>query len=266
MRLRLKRVMMIKAGYTLGKIGLSILPVMAIQTVLRKTSPQLAQKFPHHFYKWLNRTMGARVTVTGQPVTGEACLLISNHASWQDILLLGGAVPISFVAKSDVAGWPIVGTLAKLGGTLFVDRTRRHAAGDTKNEMQTRLEAGGSLVLFPEGTTNDGNQILPFKSSLFGASQLEIAGQPVKVQPVSIAYQKVWGMPMCRERRTLFAWPGDIGFGEHLWNNLKSGPLDVAIHFHPATTIKQAGGRKQLAKTCEDQVRDGLANLLANCD
>ncbi|HFC05017.1 MAG TPA: 1-acyl-sn-glycerol-3-phosphate acyltransferase [Rhizobiales bacterium] len=257
---------MIKAVFILSKIAISIPPVMAIQAVLRKTSPRLARTFPYHFYRWLNRTMGAQVTVSGEPVKGKACLLISNHASWQDILLLGGTVPISFVAKDEVAGWPIVGTLARLGGTLFVDRTRRQAAGETKNEMQARLEEGGSLVLFPEGTTNDGNQILPFKSSLFGASQMEIDGEPVLVQPVSIAYQKVWGMPMCRERRTHFAWPGDIGFTEHLWANLKSGPLDVAIHFHPATTIKEVGGRKPLAKHCEEQVRDGLANLLANCN
>lgn len=255
---------MIKAGFKLGKIALSILPVMATQAVLRKTSPRLARSFPCSYYRWLNKTMGARITVSGVPVKNQACLLISNHASWQDILLLGGTIPISFVAKSDVADWPVVGTLAKLGGTLFIDRTRRQAAGETKNEMQTRLEEGGSLVLFPEGTTNDGNQILPFKSSLFGASQMEIAGAPVTVQPVSIAYQKVWGLPMSREMRTQFAWPGDIGFAEHLWRNLKSGPLQVAIHFHPATDIKQAGGRKKLAQQCQIQVGDGLANLIAN--
>ena len=257
---------MIKAGFILGKIAISVLPVMVVQAVLRKTSPKLAQRFPQRYYAWLNKTMQARITVSGEPVADQACLLISNHASWQDILLLGGTLPISFVAKSDVAKWPVVGTLAKLGGTLFIDRTRRQAAGATKNEMQTRLEEGGSLVLFPEGTTNDGNQILPFKSSLFGASQMEINGRPVMVQPVSIAYQKVWGMPMSRERRTLFAWPGDIEFGPHFWRNLKSGPLDVAIHFHPPTDIKQAGGRKQLAKLCEQRVRDGLANLIANCN
>jgi len=255
---------MIKAGFILGKIAVSVLPVMAVQAVLRKTSPRLARHFPQRYYAWLNKTMQARITVTGEPVKGKACLLISNHASWQDILLLGGTLPISFVAKSDVAGWPVVGTLAKLGGTLFIDRNRRQAAGETKNQMQQRLDEGGSLVLFPEGTTNDGNQILPFKSSLFGASQMEIRGEPVVVQPVSIAYQKVWGLPMGREKRSQFAWPGDIGFGDHFWTNLKSGPLDVGIHFHPPTDIKQAGGRKELAKHCEEQVRDGLANLIAN--
>lgn len=210
--------------------------------------------------------MQARITVSGKPVTDQPCLFISNHASWQDILLIGDAVQTAFVAKDDVASWPVIGRLAKLAGTVFVSRTRRHAAGNTKNEMQERLDAGGSLVLFPEGTTNDGNQILPFKSSLFGAGQMEIDGKPVTVQPVSIAYQKVWGMPMSRERRAHFAWPGDIGFAEHLWANLKSGPVDIAIHFHPPTNITEAGGRKQLAKACEAQIRDGLANLLANCD
>lgn len=256
----------IKAGLIALMIILSILPVMAIQALLRKVSPKLSRIFPHKYYQWLNYIMGARITVSGEPVRDKACLLISNHASWQDILLLGGTVPVSFVAKAEVASWPVIGTLSKLGGTLFIDRTRRHAAGQTKNEMQTRLDEGGSLILFPEGTTNDGNQILPFKSSLFGASQMEIDGNLVVVQPVTIAYQKVWGMAMSRNRRTLFAWPGDIGFGEHLWANLKSGPLEIAIHFHPPTNVTEAGGRKNLAIHCEDKVAEGLAELLANCN
>ncbi len=253
----------INAGFVLAKVAISILPVMATQSIFRQFSPRLARLFPHAYYRWLNRTMGVTINVSGKPVKGQPCLLISNHASWQDILLLGGTLPISFVAKDEVATWPVIGKLAKLGGTLFIDRTRRSAAADTKNEMQERLEEGGSLVLFPEGTTNDGNQILPFKSSLFGASQLEIDGQHVLVQPVTIAYQKVWGLPMNRSRRTLFAWPGDIGFGPHLWRNLQSGPLQVAIHFHEPTDIDKAGGRKNLTKHCEEQISQGLANLLA---
>jgi 1-acyl-sn-glycerol-3-phosphate acyltransferase len=255
-----------RAVFILTKIAVAIPPVMVTQAVLMRIAPSTAKKFSYTFCNWLNRTMGVRITVEGEPVKNQPCLMISNHASWQDILLLGGTTPVSFVAKHEVSTWPVIGTLARMARTVFVDRSRRHAAGDTKNDMQSRLENGDTLVLFPEGTTSDGSHILPFKTSLFGASQLEVDGKHVKVQSVTIAYQRNWGIPMGRATRNKFTWPGDVELGQHLWNNLKSGPLDVTIRFHPPTDVDEVGGRKVLARVCEQQVKDGLAQLLANCN
>lgn len=255
----------IKGIYKGAKVALSIPFVMAVQTVLMRTSPKWSKHFTHRYSNWLNKTMTARITVNGTPVKDEPCLIVANHASWQDIFLIGGTVPVAFVAKSDVAEWPVIGTLARMAGTVFVDRTRRQASGETKNVMQDRLENGETLVLFPEGTTSDGSQILPFKSALFGASQLEINGEPVKVQPVTVAYKKVWSLPMARAVRNNFAWAGDVALGEHLWNNLQSGPIEVSITFHEPMTVDDVGGRKVLAKLSEEIIRESLAQELANC-
>ncbi len=255
----------VKGIYKGAKVALSIPVVMAAQSVLMRTSPTRAKHFAHRYSSWLNKTMTARVHINGTPVKNEPCLMVANHASWQDIFLIGGSVPVSFVAKSDVKSWPVIGTLARMAGTVFVDRTRRQSSGNTKNEMQQRLENGETLVLFPEGTTSDGSQILPFKSALFGASQLEVDGKPIKVQPVTVAYKRVWNLPMARAVRNGFAWAGDVPLGTHLWNNLKSGPIDVSITFHEPMTVNDVGGRKVLAKLSEEIIREGLAQELANC-
>lgn len=254
-----------RAVIIFAKIVVGLTSIMAVQAVVMRVSDEKSKALTRWFYQWLNEIMGVRVNVIGQPVKNEPCLLIANHSSWQDILLLGSTSQLSFVAKHEVSTWPVIATLAKMARTVFVDRTKRQAAGDTKNEMQRRLEAGETLVLFPEGTTSDGTEVLPFKTSLFGASQLEVDGKHIKVQAVTIAYQRVWGMPIGRHTRSSFSWPGDVELGPHLWSNLKSGPLDVTICFHSPTDIDEAGGRKVLAKQCQEQVQEQLAQLLANC-
>jgi lyso-ornithine lipid O-acyltransferase len=117
-------------------------------------------------------------------------------------------------------------------------------------------------VLFPEGTSSDGNQVLPFKSALLGAAEAEINGHHVLVQPVSTAYTGIHGIPMGRETRPLFAWYGDMELVPHLWEALKAGPLDVVMEFHPPLSL-DAMDRKQLAKEAEIAVRAGQIRALA---
>lgn len=238
---------------------------MVVQKTLQVVAPGKTARFARSYSAWVNRTLDARITVNGAPVEDEACLVIANHASWQDIFFLGGTVPVTFVAKDDVAGWPVIGMLARLGGTIFVDRSSRQSAGDTTRQMRQKLQDGARIALFPEGTTGDGNRLLPFKSSLFAAGQLEVNGDHVKVQPVTIAYKKAWGMPMGREQRAQFAWPGTVELPGHLWAILREGPTDISITFHPTLTIDEAGNRKLLAKHCEKVIGEGLAEELANC-
>ena len=100
---------------------------------------------------------------------GRAVLFVSNHVSWADILVIGSIAPVAFVAKREVASWPLVGITAKLQHTVFVDRARRHQTGDTVAEIVNRIGSGVSVVLFAEGTSSDGNRVLPFRSALLGA-------------------------------------------------------------------------------------------------
>jgi 1-acyl-sn-glycerol-3-phosphate acyltransferase len=158
--------------------------------------------------------------------------------------------------------------LAKLQETVFVERARRHATGQARDQIRDRLLAGDTLVLFPEGTSNDGNAVLNFKSALMGAVEARVddgqGGQrAVRVQPVSTAYVGLHGMPMGRENRPLFAWYGDMELVPHLWEALKTGPIDVIVEFHPPMDVDQVGGRKALAARAETIIRRGQARALA---
>jgi 1-acyl-sn-glycerol-3-phosphate acyltransferase len=253
----------------------SILFVFVVLTVAGIPWQMSAQRFhlkrrktfPHRYHRILCRLFGIRLTVIGQPVQGRGVLMVSNHTSYFDILALSAAACVSFVAKSQVASWPFFGLLAKLQGTVFVDRERRSSAGEARDVIRKRLEEGDALVLFPEGTSNDGNRVLPFKSALLGAAELEIDldGHPshVPIQPVSVSYVGLYGIPMGRECRPLFAWYGDMELVPHLWEAVKTGPIDVVVEFHPPLTVESAGGRKVLASAAESTVRAGQVRALA---
>lgn len=225
--------------------------------------------FPSAFNRYLCRLFGIRITVFGKPIQDRGVLMVANHTSYFDILVLSGLANISFVAKSEVAGWPIFGTLAKLQQAVFVERARRTQTGEANDQIRERLLEGDALVLFPEGTSNDGNRVLTFKSALMGAVETEIGtdtqGRPrhVPVQPVSLAYVGLHGIPMGRENRPLYAWYGDMELVPHLWEALLSGPIEVVVEFHAPVTVDAVGGRKALAAQVEAIVRRGQTRALA---
>jgi len=158
--------------------------------------------------------------------------------------------------------------MSRLQRTIFVDRTKRSEAAKGADEIRKRLKAGDTLVLFPEGTTSDGNRILPFKSALMGSVESEIGtdaqGQVeyVPVQPVSISYIGFYGMPLGRENRPFYAWYGDMELSSHVWEAFKTGPLDVVVEFHEPLRVSPAFGRKQLALQAETLVRAGQMRAL----
>jgi 1-acyl-sn-glycerol-3-phosphate acyltransferase len=224
--------------------------------------------FPHAYHRFMAKLFGVRIKTIGTPLTGEGVLIVANHTSWLDIIVFSAVGHVSFVAKAEVATWPLFSTLAKLQETVFVERTRRHATGQARDLIRERLLVGDTLVLFPEGTSNDGNMVLNFKSALMGAVEARVADgkggeRAVRVQPVSTAYVSLHGMPMGRENRPLYAWYGDMELVPHLWEALKTGPIDVIVEFHPPMDIDQLGGRKALAARAEAIVRRGQWRALA---
>ncbi len=224
---------------------------------------------PNRYSRFLCRLFGLNVTVIGTPVQDRGVLMVANHTSYLDIIVIGGTARVSFVAKSEVNTWPFFGLMARLYETVFVERSRRSQAGVARDQLRERLVAGDALVLFPEGTSNDGNRVLPFKSALMGAVEAEIGTdaegriQHVPVQPVSISYVGFHGMPMGRENRPLFAWYGDMALVPHLWEAVTAGPVDVIVEFHEPMTVDSMGGRKPLAARAESIVRQGQARALA---
>ena len=227
-----------------------------------------ARRFPNQYHRFMAKLFGIRIATIGTPVMGEGVLIVANHTSWLDIVIFSAVAQLSFVAKAEVATWPFFSTLAKLQRTVFVERTRRTATGEARDQIRERLLAGDTLVLFPEGTSSDGNCVLPFKSALMGAVEARVADgrggtRAVKVQPVSTAYVGLYGMPMGRENRPLFAWYGDMELVPHLWEALKTGPIDVVVEFHPPLDVDAVGGRKALAGKAEAMIRRGQARALA---
>jgi 1-acyl-sn-glycerol-3-phosphate acyltransferase len=182
--------------------------------------------------------------------------------------VLAAVIPLAFVAKSEVAGWPLFGTLSKLARTVFVERERRTKAGLQADRIRQRLEDGGTIVLFAEGTSSDGNRVLPFKSALLSAADAMVTDEDgnkrrVLVQPVSVAYTRLHGIPMGREIRPFFAWYGDMELVPHLWEAFCLGPIDVMVHYHPPITVDQFPSRKDLTAECERLVAEGVAHALA---
>ena len=141
---------------------------------------------PRFYHAGCARLVGIDIVVRGAPAAPGPVLVVSNHSSYLDITVLGALVKGSFVAKSEVAGWPMFGFLAKLQRTVFIERKARSTTARQRDDMKARLEDGDTLILFPEGTSSDGNRTLPFKTALFAVAGTRIGGRPVTVQPVSV--------------------------------------------------------------------------------
>ena len=192
--------------------------------------------------------MGLDYRTEGQPMTKRGAV-VANHSSWLDIFALNAAKRIYFVSKSEVAGWPGIGWLARATGTLFVTRDRRRAAGDVA-ALRDRIALGQTLVFFPEGTSTDGRQVLAFKPTLLAP----FVGRDLAIQPVTLRYEAPSGAdPAC------YGWWGDMEFGAHLLTTLalpRQGR--VVVQYHEPVALAGLDDRKALARHLEETVRSGL--------
>lgn len=235
------------------------MPIQAVALLLRSS---FAHRFPQIFHNICLKAMALRIEVRGTQLKKGPVLFVANHSSYLDISVLGALIKGAFVAKSEVATWPIYGWCAKLSRTVFVDRRARHALTQS-SELKKRLQDGDSLILFPEGTSSDGNRVLPFRSSLFSAAEIEIDGAKLMVQPVTVAYTKLDGMPLGRHLRPMFTWYGDMDLFSHIWTMLGLGKPTVTVEFHPPVSIDQFRSRKEMSRYCQDRVSLGLAAALS---
>ena len=236
-----------------------LLPLQALAVVFDRKA---ARRIPVFYHRNCCRLLGFRVATRGTISPARPTLFVCNHSSYLDITILGSLVEGSFVSKAEVARWPLFGTLARLQRTVFIDRRSTQAANHA-DEIGTRLAAGDNLFLFPEGTSSDGNRVLPFRSALFSVAQHEVDGAPLAVQPVSIAYTRLDGIPLGRALRPLYTWFGDMDLGAHMWTMLGLGRLTVEVQFHEPVTFAQFGSRKALAAHTYGAVANGLAALNA---
>ncbi|RCK35353.1 acyl-phosphate glycerol 3-phosphate acyltransferase [Thalassospira xiamenensis] len=239
-------------AYALLTLILIPVQVMAIAFRLR-----LADDLPRVYHAFCLKILHIELRVSGAELMDGPGVIVANHASYLDIPVLGALVRGSFIAKTEVASWPVFGTLAKLQRSTFVER-RPVRAREQNDQISQRLADGHKLILFPEGTSNDGNRVLPFKSTLFGVAERTMPdGSPVKVQPVSIAATRLDGAPIGRDLRAFYSWYGDMDLAPHLWQFLALGKVTVELVVHPPVTLADAGSRKELARMCETAVARG---------
>lgn len=247
---------------------LVLLPYMLIAAPLQFLITRLGlpgwNALPRLFHKLSCIFFGIRITVLGKPETNRPTLLVSNHISWTDILSIGAVANITFVAKSDIAKWPMVGFLASLQKTIFVDRTRRTDAKRTSKEMADRMADGGAVLLFAEGQSDIGTHVLPFRSALVGAAQaamMQAGAKNTVLQPMTIAYTRLQGMPVSRNERSLIAWIKSKSIGENVREILSGSIKDVTIAFGDPKPLSEADNRKVLTKQAENEVRKMLVAL-----
>lgn len=201
------------------------------------------------------RIVGIHIRAQGT-IAPQGSLIAANHVSYIDVIALGALSEATFVAKASVARWPVIGFLARLVNTLFVDRSGTRCLSQIE-AIAAMLDQERSVVLFPEGTSTSGRMVLPFKSTLFAATHG--TRHRVSVQPVTIAYTKTvhgWDLPI--DERRIHPWIGDDELVPHLWAMLKHPGVVADVVFHPPVAADTFASRKELADHCQRAIAHGL--------
>lgn len=255
----------LRIGLGLIVLVTATLVLLPVQLVGLYFNLQVRRRVPRLWHRVACRVLGLKVRVHGTLETKRPLLIAANHASWKDIMVLGSIADVVYIAKAEVRGWPVLGILARLQATIFVERDQRQKTGDQVDEIARRMADDEIVVLFPEGTTSDGNRLLEVKTSLFGAAASAVPHARdgvVHIQPVSIAYTGLHGMAMGRYHRPLAAWPGDIALLPHLLGVAREGAVDVDVDFGERVDYLQASNRKQVSRTIEARIRAMLGARL----
>lgn len=248
-----------RASVLLVVLGLGLVVMLALRMVERPFVGQrrLASAYvPQAVSRCALTVLGLRLHTRGTPMRGNG-IIVANHSSWLDIFALNAVHRVVFVAKADVAAWPGIGAIARLAGTVFIARDSKEAPRQTA-EFTNRIAAGQHMLLFPEGTSTDGAQVLPFKPTLFQALYTAPDTHTLSVQPVSLAYTAPEGAdPRC------YGWWGEMDFAAHFLAVL-AGPRggQATVISHPPLNVAEQGNRKALAKAAQAACAEGLQHIL----
>ena len=249
----------ILSGARLALLAVVTLVLILLQMLALRFGWSVLHVAPMWFHRVLMRLFNVRVIERGKPPGDAATLVVANHVSWLDIPVIGSLHPLSFIAKSEIEGWPVVGLFARLQRSVFIDRQRRKATAEVNDALAHRLVKGEVIVLFAEGTTSDGNRLLPFRSSLVGAAQTALMHDSVErvfLHPLAITYTRRHGLPVTRRDRPFIAWYGDMDLGPHLKLFIRGIPLDVVVTW--GEPIPFNGSRKGATALAEAEVRKAL--------
>lgn len=206
------------------------------------------------------RAFGLDWKLIGRIDTHKPCLFVSNHLSYLDIVAIGSALEVSFAAKAEMRNWPFFGTISRFADTIFISRNPRHAK-EALQLISGRLRERRNLILFPEGTSWDGSEIKPFKSSPFAVADDPELREILHVQPLSIAYI---GKRNPEERApTPFAWCKGYPLWKHIRETAARGGAEVRIVAYDPVPVKDFAGRRELADYCFDVIEKGYFESIA---
>ena len=241
---------------------LLLVPWIFITVVFHTISMFVSQKFFFIFYKFLffglTKIFGIKINSFGNQKKKKV-LFISNHISYLDIIILGSAIDAIFVAKSEIKNWPIINKLCFLGKTIFVERENLRSIKMQAENIKNNLRDGFNVILFPEGTSSDGSKVLDFKSSLFQV----ITHNELKnysIQPISISYNKLDGLPLDKTYRPFLAWFGAMDLVSHAWKFLGLGLSEVSVHFHESKKFSSFTNRKHACSFCYEKISQQVIN------
>jgi 1-acyl-sn-glycerol-3-phosphate acyltransferase len=260
-RIRVARRLLVVLAWTL--------PSLLIQALCIVLPGRLKVWFAQLYWAVFTRLLGIHVRVIGERASsagGRPVVFVSNHSSWVDVPVVGGVLDGRFVAKGEVAGWPLIGLIARLGRTVFVTRQRRGTLRE-RDAMQAVLDQGDNLILFPEGTSSDGSRVLPFRSAFFALAEARPGADPSRlplIQPVSVVYDRLDGLPAGRASRPVFAWYGDMDIATHFWRLTQHVGLRATVLLHAPLDPACCADRKALSHAVWQTVADGASTLRQN--
>jgi 1-acyl-sn-glycerol-3-phosphate acyltransferase len=250
---------MLRSYYVVALIGAITLALLPFQAVAVAFDLPLRRRIPSFYHRMVCAIIGVRIRVHGRRMPEHPLLIVANHSSWLDIPVITAVAPVVFVAKQEIAGWPLFGTLARLQRSVFVDRARRQKIGDVNAEIARRLAEGDPVLLFGEGTASDGNRVLAFRSALIGSARDALAEAEhtgrVWIQPLSIAYTRLQGLPIDRRDRPRVSWYGKRPLPPHLMGVARRGAIDVIVTWGEPVAFDEQSDRKDVTRALEAEVR-----------
>lgn len=266
---RRKRLGKVRIAWRLLLILGWTLPCIPVQIALLLLPGRGDAWFSRIYWSGMCRILRMHIRVIGQPASrgadGRPVVYTSTHSSWLDVPALGAKLGASFIAKEEIGKWPVISWVAGLGRTVYVRRKRSSTARE-RDEMRARLAAGDSLILFPEGTTSDGSRVLPFRSAFLSIAEVPVLkdGRTAIVQPVSLVYDRIAGLPAGRANRSVFAWVGDQDLASHFSRLVQERGLRATVLFHAPLDPTLFSSRKELTEAIWQIAADGAATLRQN--
>lgn len=260
----------IRLVFFLVLISFLIILILPFQILINLTNLKIKHQLPRQFLRIVRSIIGIKINIIKLSDISKSkygVLYISNHVSWMDILCLGSSLDAQFIAKKEVAEMGLFGFLARLHHTFFIDNTSQRKSFSYNESIQKKLLSKQNLILFPEGTTSDGNGVKPFKSSLFESTNLvknnsDKNNHYIDVHPISLCYKQKNGLPMGIFYRRYVAWLGNFPLLRLMKIFLSSGPVTIDIIFHQAVNLSNFKDRKELSSYCQNIIHKGITSEL----